>query len=60
MTPADKSRLMWLCGYVKGAIVGVWAMCSVQEREVVDAEAVAELEGRVDELCALVERMVEE
>ena len=58
MTDAEKSRAMWLVGYVKGAMAGICAMSSVQEREVVDAEAVAELERHVDELCELVERMV--
>ena len=49
---------MWLLGFLKGAMAGIWAMCNVQEREVVVPEAVAELEQRVDELTELVEGMM--
>ena len=55
---AQKARVMWLLGYLKGAMIGVCAMCSAQEKEVVDFASADEIEQRVDELTELVEGMM--
>ena len=55
---AQKARVMWLLGFLKGAMIGVCAMCSAQERELVDFGSVDEVEQHVDELTELVEGMM--
>lgn len=59
VTDKDRARVNWLLGYIKGAMIGVWAMCGVQERVVVDAGSLEELEQHVDELTELVEGMMQ-
>lgn len=50
-------RTAYLIGWLEGFSGSIWAMCTVQEREVVAPEAVAEYEKKVKELReALVER----
>lgn len=50
-------RISYLVGWLEGFSGSIWAMCNVQEREVVVPEAVAEYEEKVKELReALAER----
>lgn len=43
-------RISYLVGWLEGFSGSIWAMCNVQEREVVVPEAVAEYEEKVKEL----------
>lgn len=43
-------RTAYLLGWLEGFSGSIWAMCNVQEREVVAPEAVAEYEEKVKEL----------
>ena len=56
---AQKARVHWLLGFLKGAMIGVCAMCSEQAKEVVDFGSVDEIEQAVDELAELVEGMMQ-
>ena len=58
LNDAQKARVMWLLGFLKGAMIGVCAMCSAQERELMDFGSADEIEQRVDELTELVEGMM--
>ena len=50
-------RTAYLVGWLEGFSGSIWAMCSVQEHDVVAPEAVAEYEKKVKELReALAER----
>lgn len=50
-------RISYLVGWLEGFSGSIWAMCNVQEREVIVPEAVAEYEDKVKELReALAER----
>lgn len=52
-----QERFSYLVGWLEGFSGSIWAMCNVQEREVVAPEAVAEYEEKVKELReALAER----
>lgn len=60
MTETERARVQWLLGYLKGAMIGIWALCDMQKSEVVTPEAVADMEKYVDELTELVGRMEDE
>lgn len=45
-----RERITYLVGWLEGFSGSIWAMCNVQEREVVCPELIAEYEDKVKEL----------
>lgn len=53
-----QERVSYLVGWLEGFSGSLWAMCNVQEREVVCPELIAEYEDKVKELRDALEEVI--